>query len=258
MKRPNSFCLALLLVLSACKAQGPGAGDNYDGSAEAQADLTAPPTCDTSKCLISGAVCCGDEECVDTQTNPRHCGGCGKFCDLPQMCMNGSCLCKGGGGMTSCSSGTFCCPGPAGGCKDVKSDARNCGNCGHGCKGSETCSGGMCQCGAGPGCTGSKNCCGGACVDTSNDPNNCGSCGKKCAAGKACMGGLCEGECVGCMMPNQCCGFSCVDVSMDVDNCGKCGNKCPPPLPGFPPSCLFGFCVVINLGDGGLPPPPDM
>jgi hypothetical protein len=49
---------------------------------------------------------CG-RRCVDTRTNPRHCGGCGNRCQVNGVCIAGRCTCPKG----NCADpGLNCCP----------------------------------------------------------------------------------------------------------------------------------------------------
>jgi len=88
------------------------------------------------KCrCVQSQKACGDE-CVDTQVNWRHCGGCGKSCKANQVCSSGSCLPK--------------CPPLTpnqcfGGCFDLKMSPRHCGKCGNICIQGQACVDGKCQ-----------------------------------------------------------------------------------------------------------------
>src|SRR5438105_10209966 len=82
-----------------------------------------------------------------------------------------------------CASGQTDC----GICADLKTDAKNCGACGHAC-GDGTCVNGACVCSAGA----TIQNCAGKCVDTATDPKHCGTCDNVCAlSGETCAGSLC-------------------------------------------------------------------
>lgn len=98
-------------------------------------------------------------------------------------------------------------------CRDLTTDAANCGNCGHACDSGQRCVGSACT-GA---CSGGQTSCGGSCVDTQTDSANCGRCGNPCGSGKSCQGGqcvtptcganelLCGGTCVPSVGVHPCC-----------------------------------------------------
>ena len=246
-----------LIAASACKAKPT------DDMGNAGEDLAAPAeTCEQMRCVDPDAVCCNGEPCIDTKSNPQHCGACGTACKSLEACSNGQCVCRGGGADKTCAAGTSCCPDRpafAGGCKNLDADTANCGSCGRSCRAAETCSGGSCHCGMGGGCSASETCCPMGCAKTQDDPNNCGACGKKCADGKLCKGGVCEGECTGCAMAETCCNGKCANLNNDPMNCGTCGKVCPMIviLPGI---CFLKKCVEVGP-DGGMPPDgfsPDM
>jgi hypothetical protein len=53
------------------------------------------------------AYCAGESPtCVDTNTSPTNCGGCGKTCVAPEVCTKGKCLGTGGMGGASGTGGT--------------------------------------------------------------------------------------------------------------------------------------------------------
>ncbi|KAK1753784.1 hypothetical protein QBC47DRAFT_404126 [Echria macrotheca] len=120
---------------------------------------TSVTTAVISTCLCGSPFTACSAQCVDTQTDPLNCGGCGSVCDYG-LCTNGQCSCPG----TMCGSQ----------CIDTQSDPQNCGTCGNVCA-SGVCDASTCAC--------SGTVCGGQCIDTQNDPLNCGLCGFKCASG---------------------------------------------------------------------------
>ena len=121
-------------------------------------------------------------------------------------------------GATACSTG----------CKDLTSDAANCGSCGVVCPVSTSCVSGACTCSAGlAACTA-------GCVDLTSDAGNCGACGAACPTGQVCSASVCKGACdAGLTL----CGASCVDVSTSPTHCGVCGNVCGAGL-----GCVAGSC----------------
>ena len=120
-----------------------------------------------------------DGACVDTQTDPQHCGACGDACDADQLCELGSCV-------DACSDATTEC---SGGCVDTETDVDHCGGCGNECAPSETCEEGICVVGCAP----PNELCDGLCVDTDTDVNHCGGCGIACDVDEVCVLGSCDG-----------------------------------------------------------------
>ncbi len=218
----------------------------------------------SSVCCASGTTNCGGR-CVDTSSDPNHCGGCGIVCSTgPGTTMN---TCMEGVCVPTCATGYGSCDrNAANGCEVPITTVERCGGrClrvadGQGCVdygrgsygpglecgavGQVVCpsASGMppCQTGLtmtrGPGSTiccaaGATNC-GGACATTSTDRNNCGACGTICATGpgtttNTCMGGVCRPACAS--------GFADCDgdpangceARLDsVTHCGRCGNRC--------------------------------
>ncbi len=74
------------------------------------------PQCQESETL------CGNQ-CVDLDTNPKHCGECDKECDPGQNCLFGDCVdtCS-----PVCASPEVCCVAD---CVDLTSTAEHCGQC---------------------------------------------------------------------------------------------------------------------------------
>jgi hypothetical protein len=111
--------------------------------------------------------------CVDTSSDPAHCGSCFRACPMGQTCGFMGCSCPSG--MQECS----------GACVDTSSDPANCGSCGHACASGQICGFMGCSCPSG------TSECSGICTNTSSDPAHCGSCFNACRGGESCRGGTC-------------------------------------------------------------------
>ncbi|MCK6509412.1 hypothetical protein L6R29_05515 [Myxococcota bacterium] len=203
--------------------------------------------------------------CVDTQTDPKHCGQCNNACEAVEVCQRGICSCPNGGRLcggvcvdiqasaqhcgvcdAACLSGQICagglCQTPCKtgeircgmSCVDPKQDPRHCGKCGQACRNDQGCLNGFC------GCAGSKKDCGGICVDIRTDPSHCGDCGQSCGADAAplCQGGACVSACV---KPATACANVCADVMIDPKNCGACGSVC-----SVGATCQNGACSCAS------------
>lgn len=148
------------------------------------------PTCEAP------STQCG-ASCVDTKTDPKHCGDCGNACALPNSpatCQDGACV------VGSCNAGFGDCDlVVTNGCEsDAASDVANCGSCGKACaappNASASCMGGTCglvdcdmdfgNCDLDPvnGCE----------VPLLLDVKNCGACGKACGPTSLCKAGACK------------------------------------------------------------------
>jgi hypothetical protein len=125
---------------------------------------------------LGGSTLCGTS-CVDTDTDPANCGGCGAPCASGEVCSAGTCGVTCLGGSTLCGTS----------CVDTDTDPANCGGCGAPCPSGQVCGGGTCSLV----CTGGTTLCGSVCTNTSFDPANCGGCGRPCGASEACSGGAC-------------------------------------------------------------------
>jgi hypothetical protein len=71
-------------------------------------------TCQRGRCVcLAGTTDCGGV-CVNTATDPRNCGTCGKRCQINAVCMAGICDCArgsctgGGPDATCCATGPIC------------------------------------------------------------------------------------------------------------------------------------------------------
>ncbi|WP_437290010.1 MXAN_6577-like cysteine-rich protein [Sorangium sp. So ce406] len=109
---------------------GDGGGPEDDGGAGGD-----PAACDETRYVKR----C-DGACVDTRTDPDHCGRCGQACDPGRACAGGRCqpICREG--FTEC----------AGACVDLDADAQHCGRCGHACDPGQPCEAGSCGCSTEP------------------------------------------------------------------------------------------------------------
>ncbi|MFO0606521.1 MAG: hypothetical protein U0324_25335 [Polyangiales bacterium] len=169
-----------------------------------------------------GTEACG-LRCVDTATNPEHCGGCGRRCVGDEVCLRGGCV-------RPCPLGQSLCGGA---CVDLRVDAAHCGACGIVCPLAARCDEGRCACPEG------SEVCNGACVDVRSSAAHCGGCGRRCPEGMACVAGAC-----GCVGGWTRCGGACVDVSRDRAHCGACGQRCAPDT-----LCLAGACAGCPAGE---------
>lgn len=85
---------------------------------------------------LPGLSACGTD-CVDTQTDPKHCGGCDGVCAV---------ACAGGVCVQACPGSTQNCSGA---CVDTTSNDYNCGACGTSCVAQgRMCAASACTCGA--------------------------------------------------------------------------------------------------------------
>ena len=88
-------CLVVFGLVAACGDNStPDPGNTPDASVP---DASVPPTCDTA-----GFTLCG-EACVNTATDPAHCGSCDQACATGQACEAGACMpvCQIGGQQVS-------------------------------------------------------------------------------------------------------------------------------------------------------------
>ncbi len=125
--------------------------------------------------------------CVNTQTDPGHCGNCTTVCTtvdagdpgdagvITAVCVGGTCGIECDGGLTQCAEQCF----------DEQNDPNHCGGC------NTSCDGGLCN--AGTCCApGDNTLCSGQCTDTNDDNNHCGNCTTTCTNGKTCQNGSCQ------------------------------------------------------------------
>lgn len=96
---------------------------------------TAQALCDigsNTRCLEGGELC--DGACFQVQSDPRHCGTCGRACAAGEPCVAGQCGCSAG--QTACSLE----------CHNLKYDNDHCGACGKACPSDRLCSQAACVC----------------------------------------------------------------------------------------------------------------
>ncbi|MFO0561301.1 MAG: hypothetical protein U0269_25000 [Polyangiales bacterium] len=125
---------------------GPLPGDNCCSSGETRcrgelacADVQGDGCCDTMPCTecLAGQTRCG-AECVDTASNPLHCGACSRPCAVGQLCDRSTCT-------SQCSApNRECIVGGASQCVDTSTSSSHCGMCGRSCATSERCINGNC------------------------------------------------------------------------------------------------------------------
>ncbi|MDB4941065.1 MAG: Tryptophan synthase alpha chain [Labilithrix sp.] len=85
-------------------ASAPGACNGRDDDCNGKVDDSpADSACaDGRSCEAGACVCRGTQcgtTCVDTQTDPFHCGGCGVTCGDGTTCVAGACRCSAGGAL---------------------------------------------------------------------------------------------------------------------------------------------------------------
>jgi len=152
-------CTALpgLGPVCGCTPRGVETCNNLDDDCDGVAD--------------NGITRCG-AGCVDLQSDPANCGGCGIACGGGTSCVRGACLCPA-------SLPTAC----GGRCVDGRSDPANCGSCDNRCPSSQRCEGGR--------CTGTMT---GVCPSScgaSADCNTCRTSSDPAGSTYCCLSGLC-------------------------------------------------------------------
>ena len=81
-------------------------------------------------CTAPETVC--GEACVNTTSNPAHCGGCDQACPAGTMCAASECVCSGGDELCG------------GACVDTALSNQHCGGCNMACGGGQLCVNGDC------------------------------------------------------------------------------------------------------------------
>ncbi len=90
-----------------CEKCKRGDCDRKDGKKRCEKGKCKPKA-DGASCR--GGRCCGGV-CVNTGSDPRNCGSCGKRCALNEVCEGGTCVCPDPSGVCrTFRPGTTCCP----------------------------------------------------------------------------------------------------------------------------------------------------
>lgn len=209
----------------------------------------ATPTCIGGSCGV-GACASGYQDCntdpidgceINTDQDPRNCGGCGNDCFSNTSADNWRCE-AGKCEVSSCPLGFEDCNGdPSDGCEvDLNSSLGNCGFCSNPCNlanATAQCNSGQCEvasCDSGHGdCDGNP--ANGCEVDTNVDADHCGACNRGCSTShvnqRTCAGGRCTSSCDSgwgnCTRPASGNDNGCeTNLTNSTANCGACGSAC--------------------------------
>ena len=218
-------------------------------------------------CSDAETFCDDGGTCVNEETDPKNCGGCGNDCTLAPHVDPNTTTCNGGQCVYACAPGfADDCGGDAGaGCPTSLSTPANCGSCRHACTGAtslcsaSTTDGGAATCTSS--CAGGTSLCNGSCVNSQTDPSACGSSCASCPY--VCIGGVCSGSCT--PATSGCSGSqpqTCSASGTWVDNgaaCGACyvcsSGGCSPSSGGGcndgnactqTDTCTNGVCIGSN------------
>jgi hypothetical protein len=225
-------------------------------------------SCSLGACMAGFSNCNGDplDGCeTSLETDPAHCGACGRQCNLPPntpstLCRAGMCV------RSSCNTGFADCNGAASdGCEvEVLTSTAHCGACGNACPdftsstlggASTTCRAGSCSFSM---CVSGRGDCdslvtNGCEVDLLTSNAHCGACAARCDprpnASASCAGGACRhacspgyGDCnsdLNSPMSNGCER----DLRVDPEACGACNRRC-----ASNEACSAGACVAVPYG----------
>lgn len=233
----------------------------------------------TIQCSADLTLCRG--KCVNIRTDQENCGGCGFSVPYGETCINGqfSSLLVQTNKTTSVLTGTTVtaltgttaavsrgsCPAGrnfcSGTCRDLQTDAGNCGSCGDACSSGQTCQDGQCTFWGTStpvvngttlititpdlSCSYGEITCGSACVNVFTDRKNCGVCGRACGDQEICKEARCGPACTD--NSATLCDDRCVDLETDMNNCGACGTECKTFLSNAKGSlCTNGQCTVSS------------
>lgn len=194
------------------------------------------------KCPSETPTACNNQ-CVNANTDIKHCGGCNVTCNVPE---HGKAICGGGTCGVICEFGYHI----ASDNKSCELDSASC--CGTKCEkcfiplnGTATCMNGIC----GIDCnTGYENC-SESCVNINTNALHCGKCNNKCAvpsnAIATCINKICG---FACKAGFSKCSGTCVNINTDSSHCGSCDNPCTAPANGKA-WCFGGDCIIsCNAG----------
>jgi hypothetical protein len=198
---------------------------------EPDVEPDVPVDVPTDACTGPGMMECGGV-CVDTRSDPAHCGDCDTACSDPTpFCVDGACSAE-------CPEHYVNCDGV---CVDLSNDLANCGGCGHACPTGADCISGHCVC---PDPTTD---CVDVCADLQNDPTHCGDCDTSCGRLGTCV----DGDCAACTDPATDCGGECVDTDTDTSHCGNCTTSCRTAEMCVDGSCECRTGLTFCTGGGG-------
>jgi hypothetical protein len=220
---------------------GGGGGTGGSGTGDAGGDADDAGGCDP------GLTAC-DGGCIDEQTDPAHCGGCGLACVAPVSgSATGSPKCSGGSCDVTCDTTAPLDCAVTGGhaCVNPQTDPQYCNTCSTHCPGGQTCKGGACVAACGPGLTS----CNGACVNLKSDPNHCNACGTICSPLQmACSAGACAVFTCGAGLTSCAVGSltACANLMTDPTHCGTCATAC-----AANQVCVAGVCKPYIFASAG-------
>ncbi|MGE0323593.1 MAG: hypothetical protein AB7S68_14885 [Polyangiaceae bacterium] len=196
-----------------------------------------------------------DDGCeIDTLTDTRNCGACGRGCSsdhvLSKSCSFGVCN-------STCDVGYGNCAQPPTGTDDgcetnVSANASSCGACGEGCVSGFVCGSSTCGCDSNGDCNagGNATCSSGIC--------ECSRIGadQVCKPGERCINNSGQSTCScnggsGCGSGQTCCESGCKNLSSDATSCGACGHTCPPGFNCASSSCVCNGDASCNAGSAG-------
>lgn len=160
----------------------------------------------------------------------RRCSG--KCCPIHAHCQHGKCKCLKG--FTKCDKS----------CRNLDTDVKNCGACGHKCPDGKTCVNGHCKPGQ------PQQVCGNEVREGTEACDGADLGGEDCVSLGFSGGALaCAGDCTfdttGCASCDpgySYCSGTCIDTTHDANNCGACGHVCPDVPPGGTRNCSVGTC----------------
>jgi hypothetical protein len=253
--------------------------------------LAFPAACGSSgvvggNCAASHIAC--DGQCVNAQTDPNNCGGCGRKCKAGATCQDALCDGEpaggaggnggssgndaGGDGGSSADSGAGGSGGEAGddpgnlteahpdgdaGCMPPYNTSASCGECHNTCPTSKpNCAPyGKDEYVCVAGCEAPLVACGGQCVDPSlyTTPNACGGCDVKCEGSTPLCSPNTDGNYLckaSCDAPLTACNGQCVPGVFDTpEECGACNVECPTSAPTCSPNNMGGYKCVLTCED---------
>jgi hypothetical protein len=211
-------------------------------------------TCDPTR-DGSATTCCGGL-CVDTQTNPEHCGGCGIRCGPHASCVDGRCRCNSNRGNCNASDPGFGYDDD--GCEtDLLTSLAHCGACRATCRrdnATATCATGTCQiamCNAGyANCDGND---ANGCEQPLTTLSHCGACGVMCSRANAtatcstgtCQIAMCNAGYANCDMNDA---NGCEQPLTTLSHCGACGVMCS--RANATATCSTGTCQIAMCNAG--------